>query len=256
MFTSVKFCLSFDLLNLISLSSMCVCFDKVCIAVKVRRHDVTCARRKYVVVCGHYIIIYNKCEGENHRLASRGLPSDDKHWFLSSEPIPTRLMDSFSWSVFNTAFLNSNKGFQEFWIRWHDMITSLNHSNDVTFLPACGCSIFIFFHGLLIYCLLLLPLFVGILCLVRVFVIVLLVLQSNWWERESRLLYVNCLSVPLPHGAVGWSAVCDCGTPRSYSLAFLYGVCGIEFFSNLGRNSGNPDQVCENIIYDTTLSTE
>ena len=29
----------------------------------------------------------------------------------------------------------------------------------------------------------------------------------------------NC--VALPHGAVGWSAVCDCGISRSYSLFFL-----------------------------------
>ena len=28
-------------------------------------------------------------------------------------------------------------------------------------------------------------------------------------------------SVALPHGAVGWSVVCDCGISRSYSLAFL-----------------------------------
>ena len=29
-------------------------------------------------------------------------------------------------------------------------------------------------------------------------------------------------SVALPHGAVGWSAVCDCGMSRSYSLAFSW----------------------------------
>ena len=28
-------------------------------------------------------------------------------------------------------------------------------------------------------------------------------------------------SMTLPHGAVGWSAVCQCGISRSYSLAFL-----------------------------------
>ena len=27
-------------------------------------------------------------------------------------------------------------------------------------------------------------------------------------------------SVVLPHGAVGWSAVCDCGISGSYSLIF------------------------------------
>ena len=28
-------------------------------------------------------------------------------------------------------------------------------------------------------------------------------------------------SVALPHGAMGWSAVCDCGISLSYSLAFF-----------------------------------
>ena len=28
-------------------------------------------------------------------------------------------------------------------------------------------------------------------------------------------------SFPLPHGAVGWSVVCDCGISLSYSLTFL-----------------------------------
>ena len=31
--------------------------------------------------------------------------------------------------------------------------------------------------------------------------------------------YYKC-SMALPHGAVGWSAVCDCGISRSYSLTF------------------------------------
>ena len=30
-----------------------------------------------------------------------------------------------------------------------------------------------------------------------------------------------CCSVALPDGAMGWSAVCDCGISRSYSLALL-----------------------------------
>ena len=29
-------------------------------------------------------------------------------------------------------------------------------------------------------------------------------------------------SMALPHGAVGWSVVCDCGISLSYSLAFYY----------------------------------
>ena len=35
----------------------------------------------------------------------------------------------------------------------------------------------------------------------------------------------DCLhSVPLPHGAVGWSAVCDCGYSLSYLLTYLYNI--------------------------------
>ena len=34
-------------------------------------------------------------------------------------------------------------------------------------------------------------------------------------------MYCCCgLSVALPHGAVGWSAVCDCGISSSHSLTF------------------------------------
>ena len=36
------------------------------------------------------------------------------------------------------------------------------------------------------------------------------------------LMFGDCQwSLPLPHGAVGWSAVCDCGNSRSYSFTFL-----------------------------------
>ena len=28
----------------------------------------------------------------------------------------------------------------------------------------------------------------------------------------------------LPHSAMGWSAVCDCGISRSYFLDFIYGL--------------------------------
>ena len=55
-----------------------------------------------------------------------------------------------------------------------------------------------------------------------------LVLQSSWRRRESWLLCFYCLtdvfyckcSVTLPQGAVGLSAVCDCGISWSYSLTF------------------------------------
>ena len=51
---------------------------------------------------------------------------------------------------------------------------------------------------LLIYCLLFLSLFVGVLCLFLVLpcstlIVLFLVLQSSWWERESWLLNINCL---------------------------------------------------------------
>ena len=56
-----------------------------------------------------------------------------------------------------------------------------------------------------------------------------LVLQSPWRGRESWLLCFNCrpdvllyciCSVALPHSAVGWSAVCNCGISWSYSLTY------------------------------------
>ena len=50
------------------------------------------------------------------------------------------------------------------------------------------------------------------------------VLQSSHWARGDWLLYFTCLLqscdcwcfVSLPHGAVSWSAVCDCGITWSY----------------------------------------
>ena len=53
-----------------------------------------------------------------------------------------------------------------------------------------------------------------------------LVSQSSRWERESWMLYFNCLLaviwllVSLPRGAVWWFAVCDCGISWPYSLMF------------------------------------
>ena len=63
---------------------------------------------------------------------------------------------------------------------------------------------------------------VRILCLFLVFmqyVVSFLDLQSSWWGRGSWLLTCvvflmpcDCYcSVAVPHGAVGWSAVCDGG---------------------------------------------
>ena len=40
-------------------------------------------------------------------------------------------------------------------------------------------------------------------------------------EFEEALVHYYCyLCVHLPHGAVGWSAMCDCDVSWSYSLAF------------------------------------
>ena len=58
-----------------------------------------------------------------------------------------------------------------------------------------------------------------------------LVFKSNHLAEEERAgcfslavfpmsCYSKC-SVALPHGAVGWSAVCDCGISWSYSLTLL-----------------------------------
>ena len=56
----------------------------------------------------------------------------------------------------------------------------------------------------------------------------ILVLQSYSWGKELAgcfaltvyLMYCDSqCSVTLPDGAVGWSAVCDSGTTRSYSFA-------------------------------------
>ena len=69
--------------------------------------------------------------------------------------------------------------------------------------------------------------FVGVLCL-SLFCYVLLCVHSmfaiilNGKRKLVALLllsYYKC-SVALPHGAVGWSAVCDCDI--SYSLTFYY----------------------------------
>ena len=57
------------------------------------------------------------------------------------------------------------------------------------------------------------PLVVGVLCL-SLFCCVLLCVLSSFAiiKRWLRSFLSSCKrSVTLPHGAVGWSAVCDCG---------------------------------------------
>ena len=66
-----------------------------------------------------------------------------------------------------------------------------------------------------------------VLCFVVRYFMPILVLQSSWWGRESWLLcLVHFLVshdgwVALPHGAMGLSAVCDCGISWSYSLTIF-----------------------------------
>ena len=72
----------------------------------------------------------------------------------------------------------------------------------------------------------------GVLCL-SLFCYALLCVHSSFaiiMKEEKKagffasiVLQMYCYynySVALPHGAVGWSAVCDCGNSRSYSLIF------------------------------------
>ena len=70
-------------------------------------------------------------------------------------------------------------------------------------------------------------LFVGVLCL-SLFCYALLCVHSSFaiiLKKKRNLVallmycYYKC-SVAFPHGAVGWSVVCDCGISRSYSLTF------------------------------------
>ena len=81
---------------------------------------------------------------------------------------------------------------------------------------------------LLIYCLMCFPLCVGVLGL-SLFCYALFCVHSSFaiiLKRKSKLVALVLLSyrciVTLPHGAVGWSAVCDCGSSRSYSLIFFF----------------------------------
>ena len=75
---------------------------------------------------------------------------------------------------------------------------------------------------LLIYCLMYFPLFVGVLCL-SIFCYALLCAHSrcNHLEEDETAGYFTIIvlqmycnykcSLALPHCAVGWSALCDCG---------------------------------------------
>ena len=65
------------------------------------------------------------------------------------------------------------------------------------------------------------------LCFIVQYLMLFLVLQSSRWGRELivllqlHLMPCDCqCSVALPHGAMGWSAVCDGGISWSYPLIF------------------------------------
>ena len=71
---------------------------------------------------------------------------------------------------------------------------------------------------LLIYCLVYLPLFVGVLCLFLSWYALLCVhyIFAIILKMKRKLVALLLLSyykfcATLSHGAVGWSAVCDCG---------------------------------------------
>ena len=83
----------------------------------------------------------------------------------------------------------------------------------------------------------------GVLCL-SLFCYALLCVHSSFASILKRkrklvallLLQMYCLytySVAFPHGAVGWSAVCDCGISCSYSLTFLLATMRRSFSHNV-----------------------
>ena len=71
---------------------------------------------------------------------------------------------------------------------------------------------------LLIYCLMCFPLFVGVLCLSWFCYALLcfhfsfaIILKRKGKQVTWLLLYYRCIVTILPHGALGWSALCDSG---------------------------------------------
>ena len=56
MITSVRFCFSYDLLNVILSYSKFVYTNENLHCCNERRHDVTCSRQKRYITCGHNII--------------------------------------------------------------------------------------------------------------------------------------------------------------------------------------------------------
>ena len=91
---------------------------------------------------------------------------------------------------------------------------------------------------LIIHCLVLLLLFVGLLCIHSCCASSFAIISLGKREMVTLLLlfswcHVTVIrSLPLPHGAVGWSAVCDCVISWSYLLCFS-ALC--SKFSSLNR---------------------
>ena len=104
MITSVRFCLSYDLLNAILSPSKFVYFHVNFLCCNGRRHDVTRSRRKCCVTCVYNIRIYHEREDRIelnlsiritvcHHLASLVMPNGDPRDGLFY-PTLTRIMDS------------------------------------------------------------------------------------------------------------------------------------------------------------------
>ena len=74
------------------------------------------------------------------------------------------------------------------------------------------------------------------------YVMSILFLQSSWWGRESWLLCLVCLPgvswwlCGFPRGAMGLSAVCDCGISWSYVL-IIFNITMLDNFITLLHSS-------------------
>ena len=69
-------------------------------------------------------------------------------------------------------------------------------------------------------------------CFVMQYLVFFLVLRAGCFTLNVfRLSYGCTFSVTLPHGAVGWSAVCDCGISWSYLLFILSFLFCVIYYS-------------------------
>ena len=93
MITSVRFCLSYDLLNVILSPSKFVYFNENLNCCNGRRHDVTCSRGKCNVTCGHKIIYDMTLATENSNVI---IIKKDKTLFV---PLFFKLSSFCSWVI-------------------------------------------------------------------------------------------------------------------------------------------------------------